>query len=96
MESTFYIQFNVKTQEGLQSYGRFDIGNDSEAAAKIFHQLKGSPDVNEHNFLSLELMETVKGLPVNLQIISCTLDELAYNCRVISKEVFNQANIKLP
>lgn len=95
MESTFYIQFNVKTPDGLQSYGRFSIGNDREAAAKVFRQLKGSPDVNEQNFLSMELIETVKGLPVNLQIISCTLDELAHNCRAISKEVFNQANLKI-
>ncbi|MBO9562106.1 MAG: hypothetical protein J7621_05000 [Niastella sp.] len=95
MESTFYIQFNIKTPEGLQSYGKFSIGNDRKAAANLFRQLKGSTDVNEQNFLSLELMETVKELPVNLQIISCTLDELAHNCRVISKEVFNQANLKI-
>jgi hypothetical protein len=95
MESAFYIRFNVKTPEGLQSYGQFGIGNDREAAARIFRQLKGNPEVNDLNFLSLELMETVDGLPVNLQIVSCTLDELAYNCRIISKEIFNQANFKL-
>ncbi len=95
MERTFFIQFNVKTPEGPQSYGHFCMGNDREAAAKVFRQLKGSPDVKEQDFLSMELMETVKGLPVNLQTISCTLDELAHNCRVISKEIFNQANMKI-
>ena len=94
MKSAFYIQFNVKTPEGLHTYGRFAIGNSREAAAQIFGQLRGRPDVSELNFLTLELMETVGDLPVNLKMLSCTLDDLAYNCRIISREVFNQLNLK--
>lgn len=94
MKSTFYIQFNVKTPEGFYTYGRFSIGDSREAAAKIFHQLKGHPDVSELNFLTMELMETVNNLPVNLKMLSCTLDDLSYNCRVISREVFNLVNLK--
>ncbi|WP_276481525.1 hypothetical protein [Paraflavitalea pollutisoli] len=95
MESIFYIRFNVKTAEGLHCYGRFDIGNERTVAEKIFRQLKGRHDVHENTILSVELMETIAGLPVNLQLLSCTLDELANNCRIISKEIFNQANLKI-
>ncbi len=95
METTFYIQLNVKTPDGPECYGRFNIGNDKENALRLFRTLKGNILVDETNFLFMELMEVVDGLPVNLQLRCCTLDELAQNCRTISKEVFQMANLKL-
>jgi hypothetical protein len=92
METTFYIILNIITPNGLQSYGRFYIGNDRDMAYQLFSQLKGSSDVNEKNILYLELMETVENLPVNIRMISCSLHELADNCRIITREVFIHAN----
>ncbi len=94
METTFYIQLTVQTPEGPDSFGRFSIGNDREAAVNIFRQMKGSPVSENTHLLLMELMETVSGLPVNLQLISCTLDEVACNCRLISKELFQLINLK--
>jgi len=93
MKTTFYIQAKLNTPDGPEAYARFELGNNREEALDIFRQLKGSADVAAANFLSMELMETVAGLPVNLLLISCTLDELAANCRTISKELFNLMNL---
>jgi flagellar motor switch protein FliM len=92
METTFYIILNIITPNGLQSYARFYIGNDRNMAYQLFSQLKGSADINEKNILYLELMETVENLPVNIRMISCSLNELADNCRMITKEIFTWAN----
>ncbi|WP_295123464.1 hypothetical protein [uncultured Chitinophaga sp.] len=94
MKTRFYIQLSIKTAEGLESYGRFHIGDKRAAAVNLFGQLKGNSVIGDANYLFMELMETVDGLPFNLQLISCTLDEVAYNCRLISKEVFQLANLK--
>jgi len=44
--------------------------------------------------LTIDLVETVNGLPLNFNILGCTLEELAYNCRVITKETFRRYNLK--
>ena len=42
----------------------------------------------------MELEETVNGLPVNLQMLGCTLEELANNTKIIVKETFKYLNLK--
>jgi hypothetical protein len=93
MQTKFYIVCHLKTPAGPEAYGRFEIGNDREAAYQLFARLKGDKEVGERNILCLELMETVNELPVNINIISCTLNELTENCRIITKEIFNQRNL---
>jgi len=93
-ETIFYIILNIKTADGVESVGKFFIGNDPYTANKIFQGLKGSGKVDEKTMLSLELTESVNGLPVNIKMISCTLEELAENCRIVTKEVFKVLNMK--
>ena len=57
-------------------------------------QLKGNPQVDSKTMLTMELVETVYELPVNLHIRACTQEELAYNCKVIVKETFKIYNLK--
>jgi hypothetical protein len=42
----------------------------------------------------MDLIETVEGLPVNIKVINCRLDELTANCRIISKQVFKLLNLE--
>lgn len=88
MDTTFYILLSIKTAEGLENYGRFYIGNDRNLACELFATLKGDDDVHENNMLCLELMESVKNLPVNMKMKSCNLRELGENCEIITKEAF--------
>jgi len=44
--------------------------------------------------LSLELMETRNGLPLNVQMLSCCLDDLAENTKIITREIFKLHNLE--
>ena len=90
----FYAMVSIKTADGFESFGKFNLGNSRKAAANIFQQMKGNPQVDRKSMLTIELVETVYELPVNLHILSCTLDELAYNCKIIAKETFKLYNLK--
>jgi len=72
----------------------FFIGNKKKSAESIFQKLKGSKDVSEKSILQLELMEIAKGLPINMNLLSCTLDELGENCKIITKELFKHLNLE--
>ena len=92
--NVFYALVSIKTPDGFESIGKFNLGNSRKAAANIFQQLKGNPQVDRKTVLTIELVETVNELPVNLHILACTLEELAYNCRIITKEAFKLHNLK--
>lgn len=96
METTFYILLNVKTYAGYETYGKFFIGNDRESALAIWKMLKGNPVVNERTVLSIEFMETVKNVPVNIYMLGCTLEQLTENTKIITKETFKLFSLKRP
>jgi hypothetical protein len=60
----------------------------------MFRQMKGTAQVDRKTILTIELVETVNELPVNLHLLACTLEELVYNCRIITKEAFKLHNLK--
>jgi hypothetical protein len=93
-QSGFYVIVNLKAGKNYESYAKFFIGNKKSAAETIFQKLKGSKDVSEKNMLQLELTEISKGLPLNINLLSCTLEELAENCKIITKELFKQMNLE--
>lgn len=94
METQFYITLTLKTLKGFESFAKFFIGNDRQRAIDIFRQLKGVHNVSEENVLYIDFLETKEGLPVNLDVITCTLNQLAENCRIITKEIFKSENLE--
>ena len=95
MQSIFYIVLNIKTGDGFECFGKFSIGNDKSHAHAIFDKLQGTKDVTDQSLLHLDLMETKHGLPINVQVISCSLDELSENCRIITRETFKLYNLEV-
>lgn len=93
-ENNFFVVLSIRTPHGFESFGKFNLGNKRKPAVDAFRQLKGNPIVDEKTILTIDLVETVKGLPLNLNILGCTLEDLAYNCRVITKETFKLYNLK--
>ena len=93
-QNNFYVSLSIRTPEGFESFGKFNLGNKRKAAVDVFRLLKGNPAVDEKTVLTIDLVETVNRLPLNLNILGCTLEELAYNCRVITKETFKLYNLK--
>lgn len=92
-ETIFHILVSIRTANGLESIGRFYIGDNRDAAREIFRQLKGVPTVDDNTLLTLELVETANDLPVNVDMIGNTLEELSENCRVIVRECFRLVNL---
>jgi len=93
METTFYIKFTIRAMDGFEHFGQFFIGNDRDFAYRLFRQLKGKDEVSENNILQLDFMETKDELPLNIKMIRCTLNEMAENCRIITKEMFKYYNL---
>ena len=94
METQFYISITLKTHKGFESFAKFFIGNNRERAYAIFRKLEGTREVSEKNVLYIEFVETKLDLPVNLDVITCTLNQLAENCKVITKELFKSENLE--
>ena len=91
MDTQFYITCSFKTSADYTPFAKFFIGNNREIAYAIFKKLNGSDEVNEMNVLYLDFMETWEGLPKNLKVKSCTLQQLSENCSIITKELFKFA-----
>jgi hypothetical protein len=92
-EKCFYVLLRIRTCEGFESFGKFNLGNNRKAAEQVFGEFQGRPEVDENTALTIELMETNNELPLNLNLLACTLDELAYNTRLIAKEMFKLYNL---
>lgn len=94
METVFYIRFTIKTPDGFEPYAKVFIGNDRQAATDIFSKLKGDNLVNESNILQLDFVETKNDLPLNINVLRCTLQEMAENFKIITREVFKNTCLK--
>jgi hypothetical protein len=94
LSNTFSILISLRTPGGFESFGKYNLGNNRKRATAIFRQLKGSYDVDLKTMLTMELEETINGLPVNLQVLACTLEELAHNTKIIAKETFRFLDLK--
>lgn len=88
MDTQCYIELALKTVDGMESIAKFFVGNDRKKAYSIFRQLQGVTDINEKDLIYIDLMETREGLPLSVDIITCTLDQLGENCKAITKEIF--------
>jgi hypothetical protein len=88
MDRQYFIELGFKTPDGPEIFGRFFAGNNCKRAGAIFSRLQGNRDINDGNVIFLTFVETSNGLPVDLDMIGCTLDELGENCKIITIELF--------
>src|SRR5215813_4274716 len=89
----FCIVLNMKTSSGFQTFGKFILGSDVNFADNIFGKMKGSKKITAETVINMELTETKDELPQNILMLSCTLDELAENCKMITRETFKYFNM---
>ena len=93
MERKFYIELNMKTVDGFERFGCFELGSDSGFAVMIFASLAGRPAEGDTEVLHMDLVEKRGGLPMNMQVISCTVEELAKNMKYLTRELFKKLNL---
>lgn len=95
MATQFYIELIIRTHKGPESFAKFFIGDNRDGAYSIFKKLKGTDQADEKDVLHIDFIETVEGLPVNLKMLTCTLDQLAENCKLITRELFKLKNLEV-
>jgi hypothetical protein len=95
METSFYILIYIKTPNGFEQFARFYMGDKEEMDYQLFDKLKGSEALIDDSVLQIDLMETKNNLPINLKVIGCTLEELAENCKIITKEAYKIFTLNL-
>ncbi|NCD68268.1 hypothetical protein [Mucilaginibacter agri] len=93
MGHRFSLLLNLKTPAGFVVFGEFSIGDDPEAAHHLFDSLQGDESLSDQ-ILYIDLMETTEPLPEKVRMKGCRLDELATNCKLITRAVFCQKNLK--
>ena len=93
MKSTFYIMLSVKSVGRYECFGEFFLGNDGRHAEAVFSQLKGQDESNKQAVLNLDLVEIKEELPATVKTIYCTLDDLATNTKLITREVFRRKTL---
>jgi len=91
--TSFFIELNVKTGSDFQTFGKFFLGSDRRFANSIFGKLVGSKRIGRDTILNMELVEAKDELPQNIQMISCTLEQLTENCKMITRETFKFLNM---
>lgn len=94
MNAIYYIIFSLKTSAGFKDYGQYFLGDDRDFAHDLFTALKGNQNIDDAAMLHLDLMEVVNDLPEKIQTISCTLEEMGCNCKLIAKELFRIHNLE--
>jgi len=94
MRTVFYLICRLRTATGFEAFGNFNLGNNRSFAYTLFEHLKGRREATPADVLQLDLMETSNGLPINLRVISCTAEELAANCKYITKEMFKLLSLE--
>lgn len=94
MNNFFYISLNIKTLSGFDSYATYSLGTDMEKAAAIFNQLKGTSDLSNKTILTMDLTEMKDGIPFPLKMLECTFQDVTYNTKVITREIFKNLNLE--
>ena len=94
MEKEYYLSLNLRTPNGLEPYGRFDLGRNKDFAANVFDALMGIDEPARQLVLHIELIESEQGVPFVLNVKYCTLDEVAENTRRITVELFRDRGLE--
>lgn len=94
MENFFYITLNIRTVAGIDSYAYYYLGNNKEKAEAIFKQLKGSELLTPDTILTMDFTQMRDGIPFPLTMLGCTVEEVAFNTRIITREIFKNLNLE--
>ena len=90
MSHEYRIVVHLKTLRGFETFGEFFLGTNKQEANRFFRTLKGTAVQEQEGILMMELRTIYRGLPIDVEMRSCSLEELGENCKSIAKYVFTQ------
>ena len=94
MKSKFYVSLNMKTVSGFEPFACFELGHDRSFAIATFKRLAGKPPVDDSGVLHIDLVEKMATLPVNLQVLECSIEELGENIKILTMQLFKKVNLE--
>ena len=92
MQPGYFITVWVKAKDDYEQIARICLGENKTFANNLFHELRGSKEVRNSELLQLDLVEHIADIPVTIDIIACTLEQYAYNSRVLAAELLKSHN----
>lgn len=92
MQPAYYITVWVKAQDDYDQIARVCLGNDRAFAVSLFQGLRCSKQIRNSELLQLDLVESISEVPVTIDIIACTLEQYAYNSRLLAMELLKRHN----
>lgn len=94
MNEIFGIVVDMKVSDGYVEYCRFFMDMGSDVAEETFEQLLGTSGKRSDLPLRISLVR-MDNLPHEIRRVKyCKLDELAWNCRLITREIFKFYNME--
>ncbi len=94
METSYEISLNMKTLKGLETYASFYLGTNEKFAKRLFDMLEGESEIKENSIISMDLAKRHNGIPYPISILHCNWEHLAFNTKIITKEVFKELNLE--
>jgi hypothetical protein len=94
MDTNFQISLNLRNIAGITTIGCFFLGPDQHFAEHTFKLLKGMGADAEKNLPCLELTCVTDDVRLPLALKPCTLDQLASNIQLLTKELFKYHALK--
>lgn len=89
MNTVYTIIVSIRTLHGMQEIGTFFLGPDVDFADSVFECLTGDVTLEDDALIRIDLEAKEDGiLPVRLKSISCTLNQYAENCKIITRDIF--------
>lgn len=92
---TFQISLNMRTCRAIETYACFTVGCRQTFAQNLFDALEGRNEVSTDSVITIDLMMREEGIPYPLALKHCTIDQLAENVKLITKELFKQYNLEI-
>ena len=94
METSFEISLNMKTIRGLETYASFYLGSNENFARNLFDLMHGEKEVKENSVINMDLTKRQKGVPYPVSVLHCNWEHLAFNTKIITKEIFKELNLE--
>ncbi|GGH27805.1 hypothetical protein FAZ19_19280 [Sphingobacterium alkalisoli] len=94
METHFEISLNMKTLKGLETYASFYLGTDQLFATRLFNMMQGEREIMKNAIITVDLTKKEDGIPFTLAALYCNCEHLAYNIKIITKEIFKKLNLE--
>ncbi len=87
----YLLVLRMTVPGGEKVLGKFFLGESAETALEVYRQLQGTENIEPHHILFFDFIKSCNGLPLDLKLIGCSLEEASANVKIIVKNLFTAA-----